>query len=41
MCRKSFPFEKHDEWLFGGDGAWSGDASRRRPDVLVVQVGER
>jgi hypothetical protein len=36
---KHFPWEDYDEWLFGPDGHWGTDTSKRRPDILTFQVG--
>jgi hypothetical protein len=32
--------EDYDTWLFGEQGTWSADSSVRRPDILVLEVGQ-
>lgn len=32
--------EDYDTWLFGETGVWSADSSVRRPDVLVLELGQ-
>jgi hypothetical protein len=36
-CRKHFPWEDYDEWLYGESGKW-GVNSTRRPDYIAIQV---
>ena len=38
ICRKHFPYEDYDEWLFGEEGVWGLNASAPRPDLLVLQM---
>lgn len=44
-CRKHFPWEDYDEWLFGETGLWqrqnisTKEPLPRHPDVLVIQTG--
>jgi hypothetical protein len=37
FCRKHFPYEDYDQWLYGGSGLWN--STTRHPDVLVIQIG--
>ena len=32
--------EDYDTWLFGDTGTWHADSSVRRPDILVLEVGQ-
>lgn len=38
LFRKHFTLEDYDEWLFGAEGRWSLN-STRRPDILAIQIG--
>lgn len=40
-CRKHFPWEDYDQWLFGVNGRWRANNTEDdpHPDILVIQVG--
>lgn len=36
---KRFPYEEHDDLIFGPEGVWSSDSEQRRPDFLILSAG--